>query len=130
MLKLTLENGNVIDFYNDEEDLNTKGMLMSLFDGECSAREGDFNKDCSTDYIVLTNEIEACFRECYLRVVKVRWDFAADAHQRYIEKWMNRNGIDAVFKLLENGIPKGEPTFEKTIYDAVYVGLGIDEPSE
>lgn len=121
-IRLTLKNGKVIPFNDDEESLNTKNMLKSLFYGETAARENlpeDYDDFIEADYIALPEELHTDEEEYYIKVVKAEWSFASTAPfgQRnrlkdIVEHWMNKTGIDNVFNHLQHGITKyGPPSF-------------------
>ena len=99
MIDLTLNTDKIVAF-NDLEDLNTVGMLKSLFYGECLAHEGEADEECEHDYLMLADEIHAGFEKCYIPVVKATWNFAKNPFESYVQDWMNLRGIDDVFKFL------------------------------
>ena len=121
VIRLTLEDGRVIPFHNDEESLDTEGMLCSLFLGETSAREGEpvtADWEGEENYICLHEEIWPENEKHYVKVIKAEWSFASTApfveqnsFKEYIEDWMNENeqGIQGIFHLLREGISYGPP---------------------
>ena len=122
MIKLTLKDGQVVKFYNAEQDLNTQGMLEALFDGECSAREGEYNAECTQDYIVLNDEIE--FPECYVPVIKAKWDDTepdTTLHEYVLDR-LNAEGVSWAFAWAE-----GSNTVDKPISVITEYFLGFEE---
>lgn len=121
-IRLTLEDGRIIPFNNDEESLNTEGMLCALFNGETSAREGKpvpEDWDGEEDYICLHDEIWENNQQYYVKVVSAKWSFSSTApfgeyndFKQYIENWMNENewGIKGIFNLLQEGCESYGPT--------------------
>ena len=105
MIKLTLTNGVTHDFHNKDETMEGEGMLKSLFNAKCSAREGDPNTDCTEDYIMLNSKIPANYREAYVPIVKAEWNFAENPFEHYVQNWMTERKIEGVFKFLNGKYP-------------------------
>ena len=109
MVKLTLADGRVIDFKNVAEHVQTEKILVSLFSGDCSVREGKNAADCTDDYLMVTNElwrkVETEYRECYVVVESAKWTFAETPFAQYVQDWMNKRGIEDVFKFLNARYP-------------------------